>query len=1070
MRASVVFIFLFFANAAAVAQERPLLQLDTGGHMAKIQGLAFTKDGNFAVSAGDDKTIRIWDWRAQKTVRIIRGQSGPGSQGQIYAMALSPDNRWLAVAGWMAEGRGVMDEAVGDIRLYDFQRGELRALLRAHTDVVNGLAFSPDSRRLISGGSSEGEVFLWDADTGWLPRALPRHKDSVYAVGFTPDGVRAISGSDDKTLRLWDAASGKLIKEMTGHADKVRVVAFSAKDGVIASGDRSGEIRFWDGGTGSPIKLFAKQPSGVGSMKFSPDGAMLLTTCRNGPPCSNEPQIIWNVASGQRMTQPKKHDNIVLASAFSPDGALVATAGFDGDINIWDPKTGETKALLKGTGRPTWAAAFAPDSSAFAWGKTLNAKNQNNRGPLEMAFRLPGADGSLGEPEPVASQEGWVRAVPRFGLLSLSHRTGGAFGGDAILDILKGGKPTGISMERGSTDGFQHRTYGFTPDGQEIISGGDGGSLIAYTLDGKTAGFFVGHESDIWAVAPSPNGRFLVSGSADQTVRLWNLKTRELLVTIFRGADGEWVIWTPEGFYTGSLGADKIVGWQVNQGLENAARYISAGQLRKVLHRPDLVSAKIAGDPDGRVKAAAAKLNIDALIRQSLAPVVAILAPKDGAKAKEFDEDGKIRVRIAVAARIGDQGGGIGKIVFKLNGQVVASAYGASLLDKDGVITRAFDLSTPNTTIEVAAEDRAGKIESAPAAITVHADPKALAGVPDLYVLAIGANRYRDTRKNLSYAVKDAEAITQALKLAGAGYYRHPPIVKTLFDEDVTVEKVKAAFEELASQVKADDVFVFYIAGHGKTLTADGDYYFLPPAMDGFSDEQIKKEGIGPDKLSAWFETIPALKSIWIFDTCESGSAERIETFRRRDASLDESALQRLKDATGRTIFMASSDNQSAIEGYHDHGVFTYALLEGLAKAGNSDKVVQLFDLADYVTSRVPELSRELNACEAKGPQDYCQKPVVSLGHTANYPLLPRYPDVLNMLGESGIQISAKPTHVVRETTALLETRGAAPARQIEEGEEVVIVKVEGDLAQIAQGGKIVGFVEKSKLVKLKVR
>ncbi len=223
-------------------------------------------------------------------------------------------------------------------------------------------------------------------------------------------------------------------------------------------------------------------------------------------------------------------------------------------------------------------------------------------------------------------------------------------------------------------------SYSFTPDGETVISGGSNGWLSAYDRAGNKRGDFVGHEGDVWAVAASPDGRYLVSGADDQTARLWNLKTRELLVTLFRGRDGEWVMWTPEGFYTGSPGADKIVGWQINQGPDKEARYVTAGQLRKALHRPDLVAAKIAGDPEGLVKEAAAKLNIDELIcSKSLAPEVAILSPQDGAFGKEFSEGGNTRVRVTVAARIVDRGGGIGKISFKLNGQSAGgAAYGSA--------------------------------------------------------------------------------------------------------------------------------------------------------------------------------------------------------------------------------------------------------------------------------------------------------------------------------------------------------------------------------------------------------
>ncbi|MGA7325351.1 MAG: caspase family protein [Rhodomicrobium sp.] len=358
---------------------------------------------------------------------------------------------------------------------------------------------------------------------------------------------------------------------------------------------------------------------------------------------------------------------------------------------------------------------------------------------------------------------------------------------------------------------------------------------------------------------------------------------------------------------------------------------------------------------------------------------------------------------------------------------------------------------------------------SLPAKITVHADPKAILGVPDLYVLAIGVDRYRDLSKRLNFAVKDAKALAEVLKEAGAGFYRHPPIVKTLFDDQVTAENVEATFKEFKDKVKATDVFLFYMAGHGKTITAEGDYYFIPPSMEGFSDAEIKAQGFGPSKLSSWFKNIQAEKSIWIFDTCESGSAGSL--FRARDATADDAAYLRLKDATGRTLFMAAGPQQIAAEGYRNHGLFTYAWLEGLAKAGHEDKV-QLFDLADYVQTRVPDLSRELKVCDAKGPREYCQKPIVRLGETPNYPVAPRYPEVLAMLdagaAADAILIPLKPTHVVIQETALLESRGAGSNRQIEAGEEVTVIKIEDNLAQIAQGGKLLGYVDKNKLLKLR--
>ena len=554
MRCGLVLLAIFWfltAVSAARCEDQVHLMLDTGGHQAAIKAVTFTADGRYLVSAGDDKVIRVWDWQAGKTVRAIRGRVGPGDEGKIFAMALSPNGRWLAVGGWMAPEGHVGDEETGDIQLYDFATGELTALLKPtdrRAGPINALAFCLDNRRLVSG--YDFSAVIWDVETRQaLQPPLQGHKEPIYGVAFTPDCARVVTASNDKTLRLWDVANGALVKIMEGHSDKVSALAVSSEDGTIASGDDSGEICLWDSKTGSALRsgLFAHLGGYVGSLSFSPNGQMLLATCAFSG-CDTV-QRVFDVTSNQELTAYSEHDNAVVASAFSRNSQLVATAGgSDQSIHIWDPRSGDTKAVLKGAGHAVFAVAFSADGRQFAWGFTYEPVSQNNRGPLEMTLRLPTSDEPLGEPEKVTSQAGWIRAREHFGQWSLHHRAGGAYGlNDAILDIVQGGQVE-ASITRDATNGYRHLAYSFTPDGT-IISAGSGGALIAYSREGKIENFF-GHEDEVQAAAVSPEGKYLVSGAADQTVRLWDVKSRQLLVTLVYGSDGEWVMWTPEGFFT----------------------------------------------------------------------------------------------------------------------------------------------------------------------------------------------------------------------------------------------------------------------------------------------------------------------------------------------------------------------------------------------------------------------------------------------------------------------------------------------------------------------------------------
>ena len=158
------------------------------------------------------------------------------------------------------------------------------------------------------------------------------------------------------------------------------------------------------------------------------------------------------------------------------------------------------------------------------------------------------------------------------------------------LEILKNGYMI-HKITRSSTDGHDHRSVTLTPDGQTVISGGSRGYITSYNPQtGKKIYEFIGHTGDMWGIASSPDSRFLVSGSSDQTVKLWEIDSGRLLLTIFQGTDNEWVTWKPEGYYTSSLNGDKYVGWHINRGDNKSALYYPASRFSKQFYSPKIVA------------------------------------------------------------------------------------------------------------------------------------------------------------------------------------------------------------------------------------------------------------------------------------------------------------------------------------------------------------------------------------------------------------------------------------------------------------------------------------------------
>jgi WD40 repeat protein len=156
-----------------------------------------------------------------------------------------------------------------DIMIWDAETGEPLRTLSEHHHPVGGLAFSPDSRRLVS-ASHDRRLIVWDATTGRGLHTLRGHDGIVNDVAFRPDRLRLASVGEDKVVRLWEAASGREVLSLRGHTNHCRSVAFSPDGRRLASAGWDATIRLWDATPCAGTKIREFSPSASTTVKSVP--------------------------------------------------------------------------------------------------------------------------------------------------------------------------------------------------------------------------------------------------------------------------------------------------------------------------------------------------------------------------------------------------------------------------------------------------------------------------------------------------------------------------------------------------------------------------------------------------------------------------------------------------------------------------------------------------------------------------------------------------------------------------------------------------------------------------------
>jgi len=283
-------------------------------HSAMVTAGNFSPDRTLLATISEDGVVKI---RSSSTSQELLTTSLPIT-GSILWIALSPDNTRLATA-------------LGTTALvWDIKTGHKLATMSGHHDTIYTLVFSPDGKRLATGGA-DMTARVWDANTGQELLELSDLKGPVNEVAFSPDGKRLATTSEDGSTKVWDALTGHELQNVMGDV----AVSFAPDGRRLITGSYDGVTRVWDSDSGKLLNILSGHMATVNMISFSQDGTRLATTSNDGT------AKIWNVSTGEELLTLTGHTGAVIGASFSPDGKHLITAGTDMTFRIYTLQVNE---------------------------------------------------------------------------------------------------------------------------------------------------------------------------------------------------------------------------------------------------------------------------------------------------------------------------------------------------------------------------------------------------------------------------------------------------------------------------------------------------------------------------------------------------------------------------------------------------------------------------------------------------------------------------------------------------------------------------------------------------------
>ena len=500
----IVFVLVLMMSGLVMANDGvPKIVINPLGHSGKIFNILFTPDGEKIISVSEDKTIRIWDSKTGEMLNKFESQIGAGPQGMFYSSAISPDGKLLAVGGYP-----VNNEEKNYIQIIDLEQGKQVATAIGHTNVINALDFDASGKYLAS-GSDDGTIHIWRVsyDEVYRVAAVIETNNRVASLSFNNKNNMLAASIDDKYVYLYDMSGlSRGMKnysavQLKRHKGEVKNVKFSPDGNYLASTSYTNEVMLWDG-EGEFVMSFDHLDQPINAITFSHDSRVLVMM--------NDIDGVghsYSIPQGSKFADFYSHDNTVFAADFSPESKngnyVVASAGGNNnEIFIWNAINGKHIKRIKGKGATIWDMEFGKGMELYVSNKFLKSGKVGK--PAFMfdfnTFTTTKDPGSVPHADLYKAGADVVQTSPFTIEVGNNEIVNDQFEDGRILDFIA------------------------TPDGKVVV--GSDFSLKLYSSSGALLKEFLGHTGGVRAVAVSRDGRYMASGSEDQSIRLWNLSEK----------------------------------------------------------------------------------------------------------------------------------------------------------------------------------------------------------------------------------------------------------------------------------------------------------------------------------------------------------------------------------------------------------------------------------------------------------------------------------------------------------------------------------------------------------------